>query len=260
MMQEPVTGKKKNFIRRGVRMQVLGWISIVGVFLLFSVSFAWYSVIKREADSQSTDVMEPYYLTLLNPSETDVLQLSVGSLLPGRTRQIVFCVSNKENEEKINMGGKEFDYSMELIYTGNLAVNFRIYELEKSDAENGSIVTEDTVTADGGDATQILYWKVKTPNTPLTGEDVSDARHAEVGLSGTEINRGTYIQYTSNESVDFHLSSGDDGTGYESQYFLMEMEWDDAAYGSFEKYEKETDMIYILVKALQPEPRKDSTQ
>lgn len=248
MKQGSVTKKKKNFIGRGIRVQVLGVISIVGILLLFGITFAWYSVVKREADSKSAEVMEPYHLTLLNPSETDVLQLSVGSLLPGRTKQIVFCVSNKENEDKINMGGTDFDYSMELIYTENLAVNYKIYELTKSDAENGSIVTEDT--------NQLFYWNVKAPNVPLAGTDVSAERHTEVGLGGTEINRGTYIQYTSNESIDFHLSSGADGAGYESQYFLLEIEWDEAAGNSFEKYEKETDMIYILVKALQPEPQK----
>ena len=52
------------------------------------------------------------------------------------------------------------------------------------------------------------------------------------------------------------MSSDADETGYDSQYFLLEIEWDVNEIGNFDKYEKETDMIYILVKALQPEPTK----
>ena len=100
--------------------------------MLLGVSFAWFTLVERSAESDATDVMAPYYLTLLNPSETSALQLSVGSLMPGKTKQILFCVSNKSNEENelINMGGADFDYSMELIHTDNLALNYTLYALE----------------------------------------------------------------------------------------------------------------------------------
>ena len=100
MEQQPKKRKEKNSIAKGLRMQVLAWAMIVGILMLFGGTFAWYSIKAREAESKPAEVMKPYYLVLLNPSETDVLQLSVGSLMPGRTKQVVFCVSNKNNEEK----------------------------------------------------------------------------------------------------------------------------------------------------------------
>lgn len=232
-------------------MQVLAWCTIVGCFMLFGVSFAWFTQVERSAESKVTNVMAPYYLTLLNPSETDVLQLSVGSLMPGRTKQIIFCVSNKNNEENemINMGGADFDYSMELIHTDNLALNYTLYELEESTEEAADIVAEDVVIVDGATTTQLTYWTV---GTQFNGNDVSAERHAEVGLTGDEINSGTYISYAKNDNNDFHLS--DDGSGYDSQYFLMEIAWKNDALSNFEQYDKETDMIYILVKALLPKP------
>ena len=254
MRRRPERNSKKKFIGKGLRMQILAWCSIVAVFMFFGVSFAWFTSVERTAESKTTNVMAPYYLTLLNPSETDVLQLSVGSLMPGRTKQIVFCVSNQQNEENelINMGGSDFDYSMELIHTNNLALNYTIYELEETEEASAEIVAEDTVSVDGVETTMLTYWKTKSPDTPLSGTDVSNIRHEQVELTGEEINSGTYIEYAKSDTNDLHLS--DNGEGYDSQYFLMEIEWDDAALSSFEKYDKETDMIYILVKALLPEP------
>lgn len=254
MNRRSVKQSKKKFIGKGLRMQILAWCSIAGILMFFGFSFAWFTSVERTAESKVTNVMAPYYLTLLNPSETDVLQLSIGSLIPGKTKQIVFCVSNKHNEENelINMGGSDFDYSMELIHTNNLALNYTIYELEEAQEENAEIVAEDIVSVDGVETTVLSYWKAKSPNTPLSGVDVSRERHEQVELTGEEINSGTYVEYKKSDINDFHLS--DNGEGYDSQYFLMEIKWDDAALSSFEKYDKETDMIYILVKALLPKP------
>ncbi len=270
MNRRPEKQNKKKFIKRGLRMQVLAWVAILGTFMLIGGTFAWYSIVKKEATSEAVNVMEPYYLTLLNPSETAVLQLSVGSLMPGNTKQVVFCVSNKNNEgnDLIQMGGSDFDYSMELIYTNNLKLNYKIYYLAESDAENGTIVAEDTITVDGNTTTEISYW-VKALDTALVGNDVSAKRHVETGLANSEsdditdiINRGTYIEYTNADNTDangqkvFYLTSDENQEGYDSQYFLMEIDWDSSAQNNFELYEKETDMIYVVVKALQPEPTK----
>lgn len=260
MEKQPKKKKDKNSIGKSLRMQILAWGMIVGILMLFGGTFAWYSIKAREAESKPAEVMKPYYLVLLNPSETDVLQLSVGSLMPGRTKQVVFCVSNKNNEEndQMNMGGSDFDYTMELIHTDNLALNYSIYELESvAEGTEGSIVVEDKVTVDGTEETQTTYWKKKSA-TALTGTDVSTQRHDQVGLTGTEINRGTYLSYEKDAAgAQLHLTSGD--SGYDSQFFLLEIAWDENEVNNFEKYEKETDMIYILVKALQPEPEKKTT-
>lgn len=244
--------KKIKLIGKSVRMSILAWGIVVGAFMLFGFSFAWFTKVERTAESKTTAVMAPYYLTLLNPSETDALQLSIGNLMPGKTKQIIFCVSNKNNEENelMNMGGADFDYSMELIHTDNLALNYTLYELEEAEAENAYIVAEDTVLVDGVPTTNTTYWK--RVGDAFEWKNVSSKRHEELGLTGNELNCGTYMAYEKNDNNDFHLS--DDGSGYDSQYFLLEIEWQVEAVSKFEKYDKETDMIYILVKAMLPKP------
>lgn len=237
--------KRKNFIKKSFRMPILAWCMAVGVLMLFGISFAWFTKVERTADSKTTSVMAPYYLTLLNPSETAVLELSIGNLMPGRTKQILFCVSNKDNEldEMMNMGGADFDYSMELIHTDNLALDYTLYELEKATEGDADIVAEDAVE---GEPT---YWDI---GTKFSWTDVSTQRYKQLGLTGDELNSGTYMSYEKNDNNDFHLS--DDGSGYDSQYFLLEIEWQEDAVNNFENYDKETDMIYVLVKALLPKP------
>ena len=251
MKRKPGIKKIKKWIENGFRMPVFVWCMIVGGLMLFGVSFAWFTRVDRSAESKTTSVMAPYYLTLLNPSETDVLQLSIGNLMPGKTKQIIFCVSNKNNEENdmINMGGADFDYSMELIHTDNLALDYTLYELKEAQEGNADITAEDMVIVDGVQQTQLSYWDI---GTEFMGTDVSMQRHAQLGLTGDEINSGTYITYAKNDNNDFHLS--DNGSGYDSQYFLMELEWQADAVSNFEQYDKETDMIYVLVKAVLPKP------
>lgn len=253
--------KTKKKIKNGFRVPTLLWCMLVGALMLFGISFAWFTMVEREADSKTAAVMRPYHLTLLNPSESDVLQLSIGSLMPDRTKQILFCVSNKYNQENdaINMGGDDFDYFMELIHTDNLALNYKLYVLEsvpEEEVTNETLVAEDVVNKGEDSITYRTYWR---KGLLLPGEDVSTQRHIELGLSGEEWNRGTYISYTEDgESNKLHLSS-DTVDGYDSQYFLLEIDWQEDAAGNFEKYDKETDMMYMVVKALQPEPEKIET-
>lgn len=251
-MKQRMGRKQKKFIKKSFRMPILLWCMAVGGLMLFGISFAWFTKVERTAESKTTAVMAPYYLTLLNPSETDVLQLSIGNLMPGKTKQIVFCVSNKNNEENdmINMGGADFDYSMELIHTDNLALDYTLYELKKADAEDYHIMAEDVVIENGQSEVTISYWK---KGTMFEWIDVSEKRHEELKLTGDEINSGTYMSYKKSNNNDFHLS--DNGSGYDSQYFLMEIEWQADAVSNFEKYDKETDMIYVLVKAMLPKPK-----
>jgi len=250
--RQPTKRKTEKKIGNGFRTPVFVWCIFVGCLMLFGVSFAWFTMVERVAESKATSVMQPYYLTLLNPSETSALQLSVGSLMPGKTKQILFCVSNKSNEENelINMGGADFDYSLELIHTDNLALDYTLYALNattEEEATESTLVAEDVVTEDDVTTTVYTYWNV---GQQFTGEDVSAARHEEIELTGEEINSGTYISYA---STDFHLKD-DEHSGYDTQYFLLEIEWQENVTSNFEKYDKETDMIYLLVKALLPKP------
>lgn len=229
---------------------------IIGVAAILlataGVSFAWYLRNLKVAESSEMDVMTPYYLTLLGPDAADQLKLAVGSLYPGETRQIVFCVSNRNITEAgdIVMGGSDFDYSMELVHTENLALRYQMYQLEKTDTSAGSDIL---VEVDGEE----LYWKKE--NEVLAGADVSANRWAQAGLTETEgiINRGNYLFYDKDSRGDnFHLESQQPDIDYVPDYYLMEIEWDETGAALFQQYEKETDMIYVLVKALQPEPKK----
>ncbi len=246
-------------ISKGLRMQIYAWSALVGVLLMIGITFAWYSQQKREAETEIGTVMKPYYLTLLNPSESAALQLSVGSILQGQTKQIVFCVSS-EDDSQTNRNPSIFTYDLELVHTDNLALKYEIYPLEKKDetvaGEDNIIVAEDIVTEDGATVTKTTYWKKS--GEALSGKNVSEERWKQVGLveadvsegeasggdtsGGDIINRGTYISYK---------EAGNTENG-STQYFVLEMEWNITT--GFEKYEKETDMIYLLAKAVQPEP------
>lgn len=272
--EKPKNNRKRIFESR--RYKIMLWCSLVALVFVSAATFAWYGANDREADSAPADIMKPYYLNLRNPSDTDDLQLTVGNLFPGDVKQIVFCVSNKNNEAKdtLDMGVTSFEYSIELIHTENLALEYRIYELKKLEGtQEGAISILDTVEVDGVATTQTFYF-TKTTGTELEGNDVSDLRHTQVGFVDSEenllsdeelpVNAGNYTSYTkeSDGTTKLKLEAGEDENGptFDSQYFLIEIEWEEGAASKFEQYEKETDMIYLLVEALQPEPKKDTTQ
>lgn len=263
MKQKPYKKKRIKFIKKGLRIQILVWSCILGGMSLIGGTFAWYQRVMREAESVTAKVMPPYYLTLLNPSETALLEMSVGSLMPGQVKQQVFCVSNKDNEEneQLDMGGADFDYSMELIFTENLALNYEIYKLEPAEETTGTIMVEDVVESENGTETKVTYWN--KVGEALKRTDVSTTRHNEIlsGDTSNILNRGKYFSYEKTQTIDngLHLSSGTGEKDYDSQYFVLEIEWKTEETTNFDKYEKETDMIYILVKALQPEPMKKTS-
>lgn len=260
--------QKKFHIGTKLRLNVYTWGIVVGVVLLIGVTYAWYSWQKREAETVTATVTKPYHLVLDSPGETESQLLSIGGMPSGQTKQIVFCVSCEEAQNA-------FEYALELVHTDNLKLKYEVYKLEAADQATGIIAVEDTVTTDdGGTTTELTYWK---KGSMLEGTNVTDKRHEEVGLTeaakadGTSIatnsivNRGTYISYAKTEGSG-DVAAVDNGltieAGYDpatgnlidnSQYFVLEIAW--AIDTGFDKYEKETDMIYILAMALQPEPQ-----
>lgn len=253
MKLQPVNWKEKFHIGKGFRLPTYVWVSAVALMMLISGTLAWYTLRKANQETSAANVMKPYYLTLLNPSETDVLQLSVGSLLQGKTKQIVFCVSSKEDPQ-INPDTTVFEYWLELVHTDNLALNYEIYPLvQAADGESDIIVAEDILTTDGASTVETTYWK--KAGGALAGTNVSVERRVQAGVAEVNastddiVNRGTYISYADTEN-GLELQVG--GGTYTSQYFVLEISW--SIDSGFEKYDKETDMIYLLAKALQPEP------
>lgn len=232
-----------------MKKTVLAGVAVIGCLFIIGISYAWYTRQERVAESDTLTVMTPYKLSLMNPSETDVLQLSIGSLLLDETKQIVFCVENGIEQENV-----ELNYEIEMIYTNNLALEYKIYELDTAaDENNPYIVAEDIISVDGELQARRTYWDTKT-GVALTGADISDRRHDEAALNGDEVNSGTYVLYTEDSSGDsFQLSSSENSVN--AHFFVMEIKWKDGITG-YEDYEKETDMIFLVVRALQPKPEK----
>ena len=198
--------------------------------------------------------MDPYCLYLRDGDDVESAKLSVDNLSSGEIKEIPFCVSNEPNAG-IVMGGGDFDFSLELIYTQNLPLVYRIYELEQQDMSVPSVFE---------DATALR----KT----VSGVDVTDKRHDEVfeGIAVTDIvNRGKYLLYEKEGAADgvssadlgnLHLATGRDAGGnttYTTRYFLLQIYFPEVT--DFQRYNKETDVIYLVATAKQPRPVKDGT-
>ena len=87
--------------------------------------------------------------------------------------------------------------------------------------------------------------------------DVSEARWEDMYGSDREgiVNLGRYelFEKGSNGSAMQLLSVVEDNGDviYDMDYYLIEIVWDS---DDFSAYSKETDLVYIIVKALQPRP------
>ena len=223
---------------------------ISAVLLLFGVSFAWYTFREREAKSREREVMEPYCLYLRDAEDKVSAKLDVDNLIAGETKKIPFSVSNAPNS-KIDMGGGNFDFTLELIHTGNLPLTYTLYELEQKDMSAPSVFEDETAL-----------------KKPLQAVDITKTRWEEaLGVEPSGIvNRGTYLLYekaggAAGEAQDtlpyLHLSTSvaeNGATAYSTKYFLLEIAFPGT--GDFQKYNKEIDMIYLAAMAKQPKPVK----
>lgn len=249
-------GRKEKAIKEhsvslaGRRMGLRLVSGISAVLLLFGVSFAWYTFREREAKSREREVMEPYCLYLRDAEDKVSAKLDVDNLIAGETKKIPFSVSNAPNN-KIDMGGGNFDFTLELIHTGNLPLTYTLYELEQKDMSAPSVFEDETALK-------------KT----LQAVDITKTRWEEaLGVESSGIvNRGTYLLYekaggAAGEAQDtlpyLHLSTSvaeNGATTYSTKYFLLEIAFPGT--GDFQKYNKEIDMIYLAATAKQPKPVK----
>lgn len=249
-MKEKDQAKKRKKVHKKVhrrhRPRIPVQLAVVLMVLLVCIggTFAWYTWLERAANSKDAEVMEPYYLYLRDKSDTEMVRLALGGLFAGETKNLYFCVSNGPNEKSGTigeMGGGNFDYTMELVYTENVPLRFNLYEL------NGF---GETAIADGG--------------TLLTADEdkTADRHRAMFGDNPVDniVNKGKYVTYINGKDGQLHLETGKDAAGketYMSRYFRLEVICDAK---SFDNYRKETDMIYLLVKAEQPKPTKRDEQ
>lgn len=248
-MKEKEQAKKREKVHKKVhrrhRPRIPVQLAVVLVVLLVCIggTFAWYTWLERAAGSKDAEVMEPYYLYLRDKSDTEMVRLALDSLFAGETKNLYFCVSNGPNEKSGTigeMGGGNFDYTMELVYTKNVPLTFKLYELDSF---------EDTAIADGG--------------TLLTADEdkTADRHRAMFGDNPVEdiVNKGKYVTYLNGKDGKLHLETGtvDGKETYMSRYFRLEVT---CTADTFDQYRKETDMIYLLVKAEQPKPTKRTEQ
>ncbi len=240
--------------------------------LMAAVSAAWYVInSQREINSISADIMTPYFLYLLNPDDEEALSLTIANIHPGEVKQAVICVSNKNPDSD---GTSEYDiskdssfsYELELAYTENLPVEYNIYQLyqlSEEEKENLNDPERQKVVAVTDEYGEEQMYFIKVSADPLDAEDVSESRRKEMYGEDQEgiVNLGTYELYKTDNAGDYlQLATSVDAadeTEYEKDYYLIEIIWPDDK--SFSDYQKETDLVYVIVKALQPRPEEKET-
>ena len=264
---------------RAKRARRKAWLTLClsCVILMLTGTMAWYVLDAiREVDTKDTDIMTPYLLYLLNPTDEESLALTVGNLHPGETKQAVICVSSQRPEEIGIMTiskDSEFSYELELAYTENLAVDFHVYELEQvtgsQGASNGLITVQDERTGN-----QKQFKKVGSgAELEKAALDVNQKRQEEM-YGGTEetrkdiVNLGQYDLYQTDANnaslkLNTNVSVENGEVTYDKDYYLIEIQWKETnANGDaiqFEDYRKETDLVYVIVKAMQPKPEEETT-
>lgn len=251
--------------------------------MMLLVSLAWYLYIShRSVYTEDRSVMVPYYLYLLDGSGSDYFQLNEVNIHPEETKQVVFCVSNQDIDKDLSYSvgrSSDFKYELEMVYTQNIPLKYTLYELDEvtpSDLENLSsdvIVTQyEKETEENGvivPITETKYWEKRKTNSvtvPLArDETVSDNETANNNKelytdnyqTSNIVNLGKYDIYPKDAGgEDLHLETVFNGTAteYPKHYYLIEIEWDKDSESSFSDYLKETDLVYVVVRAMQPRP------
>lgn len=224
-------------------------------------TFAWY--LKEDAKRARTKealVMAPYNLYLLSPNASDTLQFAVGNLHPAEIKQTVICVSNKrpvdytgdDSDMSELAKDSEFGYDLMLVHTENLALDYKVYPLEKHDIPEDGSLPEGAVLMED-DTKDSYYWTKQAAS--LNGSDISEDMQKRVfgeqDVSGT-VNVGTYWLSEEEDMKLAYQANGSGGGSYEYDYYLIEVKWKDIS--DFDDYKKETDLVYVVVNAKQPRP------
>lgn len=244
--------------------------AIVEVCILMMMSFAWYYYQShRKVISEEREVMAPYYLYLVDETGQDFFSLTVGNLHPGEVKQIILGVTNKKpnNDDGISYNvGKDsiFDYELELAYTQNLPLEYKVYELQKQEngeSTNGSLdensITVNTTNSEGNEPGSVSFTKTLLTQKYDT-ESISNKNNEEMYRENytSTVNLGQYDIYdkSSKDGTNLNLATTvKDGTvTFDLDYYLIELEWEDDI--DFSDYLKETDLVYVIVKAMQLEP------
>ena len=268
----------------GARRRKIILTTTTAACLMLFASLAWYLYIShRSVYTEDRSVMVPYYLYLLDGSGSDYFQLNEVDIHPEETKQVVFCVSNQDIDKDLSYSvgrSSDFKYELEMVYTQNIPLKYTLYALDEvtpDDPQNLSsdvIVTqytEEVEKEDGttGTVTKTKYWEKRKTDSAI----VPLARDATVSDNETTsnnkelytdnyaannlVNIGRYDVYPKGaDGNDLHLETVFNGTQteYPKHYYLIEIEWDKDNASSFSDYLKETDLVYVVVRAMQPRP------
>lgn len=255
-----------DYYKRGCQLIVA--MALVMVLILALVTYAWYTLLQnRRVNSEKRDVMQPYYLYLVEPNGTDSLRLSVGNLHPGETKQIMIGVTNQKpnNESSVSYQiGKNssFHYDLELAYTNNLPLSFTVYALKEDAQASGESAYTATWTDKSDQKVTKTYNKTQiTKNVDRSGSMTTKNNNEMYGADNVEqtVNQATYDVYDKNGDTDFQLSTKIDENGdvtFDLNYYLIELSWQNDI--SFPDYLKETDLMYVMVNAMQLEPQESA--
>lgn len=250
-----------DYYKRGCQMIVA--MALVMVLILVLVTYAWYTfLLKRQVNSEERDVMQPYYLYLVDKNGTDVLNLTVGNLHPGETKQIVIGVTNQKPNGASGSGytiakDSQFNYELELAHTSNLPLNYTVFA-EKDDATGENSRTLEWTEKNG---TPVRKSFEKLSRNESTSSTVSSKNNTEMysdNVSNT-VNLGTYDIYDKTSGSDFQLNSKVENNNvvFDLNYYLIELSWQEGI--QFSDYLKETDLMYVIVNAMQLEPQENET-
>ncbi len=239
--------------------------AMIEVCILLMMGFAWYTYLAhRKVLSEEREVMAPYYLYLVEPNGKDEFQLTVGNLHPGETKQIMLGVTNQppegetETSYQISKNSK-FHYELELAYTQNLPVEYKVYELAEA-SENTP--NDSTITVEWKDTDNSVITKSFAKDTQLTKNAKSDTltleNNKEMYGEDNPVNVGQYDLYDNVSGIPFDLTTKveDNNVTFDLDYYLIEIDWKDNI--QFSDYLKETDLVYVIVNAMQIEPEKSA--
>lgn len=271
-VREKQVNKKKK-VRKRKKVKPILPVMVIMMLIIIGLTYSWYLFTDdNQGDRKDVDIMTPYFLYLLNPDDTYSLKFAVGNIHPGETKKIVICVSNKkpvdETEGSIDIAREsKFNYDLEFIHTENLPVNYDIYELQKYDLPENATVDDNWILVDG---ISNYYWikmqgqlnengtaKPLEVTKDLTGERLQN-------VFGTEtpegvINKGKYLLYKYDGQAEPQPMGLEYRDGkYEFDYYLVEISWKEGIV--FNDYTKETDLVYVVVNAKQPEPREQTAE
>ena len=255
-------------------------ICILLVVLVFgSVSYAWYVLDgDREAYTEAKNVMVPYYLYLVNDEKTESAQLSIDSMYPGETKRAVICVSNMSGVAGSGIALEddlEYVYEVGLAYTQNMPLVYTLYELVTTNIMPDESEEYYTIGLSTDDTSDDIYLIKKKCSSNTAGDGSITALSLDTNASDiatevynkemygndwqTIVNRVQYDIYTKGTMEDgmpeapfFKLTAQEAVNGVAYDFYLIEIDWKENT--AFHDYIKETDLIYVNVKTVQPKP------